>query len=210
MKKAICLSLLAAGLATALPVAAGAQNQPLTLDAPAGDTATPAEKPAWMQYQSPYANSTHELASPHRAAEEILSWSRHSITAALTLEPDTVGAQLTEIKKMFSANGWAQYGGYMRESRLYDMVKDKQYSVSTITDGDLVITDRGAENGTYRWNVRGVVLISFHATKPDGSKTPVTGGRFQIDIQVGRTDAGKGREGLLVEAWRIGTTPLSP
>ena len=202
MKKNHLTKLLLAAL-----LAAGALAYASTAPAQEGKAADPLQQksqPAWMEYKNPYVSQHADISNPHRTTEEILVWSQKIVSSALNFEPDDFNARVTDLKKIFVGEGWNEYAGYLRESRLADMVRVDRLHVATIVNGDPMVVNKGPAGGNYHWVVSAPLLVTFMRQDLNtGEKSPVSGGNYRLTMQIGRTTPDAGDEGTVVESWRI-------
>ena len=183
----------------------------LTAGAPPTQAQAEEKKPAWMEYKNPYVGEQNDLSNPNQSSDEIMAWVREMATDVLSFTPqetrppqDGKGtSKFEKIKPFFAANAWNDYGRYLKESRFLDMVTRSQYNASTIIDGDMVVVSSGALAGAYRWVIQAPLLITFHSVNSRGEVQPVTSGHFQLVMQVGRTKADKGKDGLMIDSWKM-------
>jgi hypothetical protein len=186
-----------------LPSAAFAQDvaAPVAIEKPAAATAA---KPAWMEYHDPYTGEQNDLNNPHRTTEEIVAYGQGLATNGLTLAPDNFNEELTKFKTMFSAEGWAAYATYLKESRLADMVRVESYHVNTIVNGDTIVLGQGGVSGSYRWLVQAPILMTFLQKTPDGGLREINTGRFKLTLQLGRVAVSpENPEGLQIQSWKV-------
>lgn len=179
--------LLAALLLAAAP--ALAQEQ-----APAAD---------WMTYKNPYTAKTEDLATAHRTADEVLSWSSQAVANALSFPATGFNDYVRGLKPMFLETGWAGYAAHLKSSGLADAARGGQYSVTTVALGDPRILRSGAAGGAWRWEVAVPVLTSL--TQPDETGQPRTASSTRTEINLLLThvaeDPRGAKDGLAIEGW---------
>ena len=209
------------------PAATGGAQAPLPnpLDPPAPPpSAEP--KPDWMGYTLPYAGEQTDLSNPHRTAEEIVAWVQGIATDALTftsksayenltaagaeLKYEEVNPKLFRIKEKFTPAGWAKYAAYANQSQMIDKVRNHEFSVTTIMNGNATITENGAvedpvtRKRTYRWRVRAPLMITYLLVNAQGEQQAVEDGQFEVTLELARGPQ-KGPEdaGLLIDDWSV-------
>lgn len=165
---------------------------------------------SWMEYKNPYVNEQGNLATPNRTTDEIIYLGRDLSTDALSFRPEEMDKpeagqenKLEKLRQNFSDTAWQEYMQYMRDSRFLDMVFRNRYNASTIADGDIILINSGTIAGAYRWVVQVPLLITFHQIGRTGEVMPVTSGRFTLTMQLGRVKADEGRDGLIIDSWRM-------
>jgi len=189
-------------------------GQPETFN-PDGSPATPQPAPppsgavpAWMQYQNPYSGEENDISNANRTSDEIIAWASHAATSALTLTPTDMNNQFGEIKKSFSPQGWSEYGAYVQQAQIVDMVQNRQYSVNAIIKNGALIVDSGAANGSYHWLVKLPIMVTLLHDDGQGHPQAMQGGDFDLTLQVGRMPQGSGApDNMAVESWRIAAKP---
>ena len=197
-------------LATAMSLSHGihAEQPQATAPTTAPVSAAPDAAPAdWTQYSNPYLGEQNQLANANRSTDEIITWTRSAVTEALTFTPENFNARATEIRPLFSDAGWNQYVAYLRDRGVIANIREKNFSLSTIVDGDISITGRGAVAGTYRWQIAAPLLMTFHAKNPSGDIVPTAVGNYRLDLQVGRSAQTQSHDGMVIEGWAISATP---
>lgn len=183
----------------------------LTASAPPTQAQAQEEKPSWMEYKNPYVGEQNDLSNPNLSSDEVMAWVREMATDVLSFTPEETRSpkdgkgtsKFEEIKPYFSNNAWNDYGRYLKESRFLDMVSRSQYNASTIIDGDMVVVSSGAMAGAYRWVIQAPLLVTFHSVNQRGEVQPVTSGHFQLVMQIGRTRPEKGKNGMMIDSWKM-------
>lgn len=188
------------------PPALAQESASVPAPAPAAipDATPPAPKPAWMEYKDNYAGEQNDLANPHRTPEEIQDWVQEVATEALTFDPANMAEKMAAEKSYFVAQGWQQYTDYLNSIKLVELVSVKNYSVTTIFDGEAKVLNSASAGGTYHWLVEAPLMITF--TRPDpetGMAKPAGGGKFKLVMQLGRVGDSRGKQGLAVESWKV-------
>lgn len=196
--------------AAAPATAPAAQPAPATAapaaPAPAGTAAAPAGQD-WMNY-NPYSGEESDVKNPNRTQEEIITWSQQRATEVMSFKPAEIDAKLAGLQKEFTQQGWAEYSAYLQSSKLIDMVKQQNYAVTTIVNGDTIIRNSGSLAGNYHWLVELPVMVTFIHTDPiSGEQQPVAGGEFRLTLQLGRVPANQGVDGMEIESWKIESKP---
>ena len=208
------------------PGAAGGAQAPLPnpLDPPAPPPSTE-PKPDWLNYPKEDAGELGNLSNPHRTAEEIVAWVQATATDALTftskaayenltaagaeLKYEEVNPKLFRIKEKFTAAGWAKYAAYANQSGMIDKVRNHEYSVSTIMNGNANILDNGAvdnADGTraYRWRVRAPLMITYLLVSATGEQQAVEDGQFEVALELTRGPQKTTEDaGLLIDDWSV-------
>lgn len=169
------------------------------------------EKPAWMEYKNPYVGEQNDISNANQSSDEVLAWVREMATDVLSFTPEETKppkdgkgkSKFEKIKPYFNERAWNDYGQYLKESRFLDMVSRSQYNASTIIDGDMVMLSSGALAGAYRWVIQAPLLVTFHSVNQRGEVQPVTSGHFQLVMQVGRTKSDQGKDGLMIDSWKM-------
>jgi intracellular multiplication protein IcmL len=187
----------------ALPGLVFAQDGAVAPAPPAGAPAG-AAKPDWMSYHDHYVGEQNDIANPHRSTEEMLSLAHQMMINSLSLRPDDFNQHVTEMKKMFTDRGWGDYAGYLKESRLADMVRADQYHVNTIINGNSMVTGQGAVDGVYEWQIQAPVLMTF-LQKDGGQLREINTGRFKITAVLARSLKAENPEGVLISSWKVET-----
>lgn len=186
--------------------AARAQTPQTTATAPAATTpAVPQTDSSWMEYYDPYSAAQNDISTPHRSSDEIVTWAVSSLTNAMTFTPQNFSAHLADIKQYFTQQGWYEYAAYMKESRMVEMIRDQNYSVTTIINGDAAVINSATSGGSYHWLVSAPIIVSFSYPDAEGNPAPVPGGSFRATLQIGRMSEGGGEDGIAIESWKVNT-----
>ncbi|MBL8712057.1 MAG: DotI/IcmL family type IV secretion protein [Alphaproteobacteria bacterium] len=197
----------------------GQQPLPNPLDPPAPPPSTEA-KPDWMGYPKEETGEQGDLSNPHRTPEEIVAWVQSLSTDMLTFTSKAAYDRLTEagasiafeevntklfrLKPKFTAKGWAEYAAYAQQSQIIDKVRNHEYSVTTIMNGNAAILDKGPVEGVYRWLVRAPLMITYLLVNEKGEQQAVEDGQFEVTMQLARgPQTGPEDPGLLVEGWNV-------
>lgn len=175
-------------------------NAPAAAPPPA---AASAATPDWMEYKNPYSGEQNDLSNPNRTTDEILSTAERLAVDSLTFSPLKLADNLQEAKKRFTQQGWIDYGTFLRESKLYDMVRLERYGIATIVNGNSMIMTKGAVAGAYRWLVDLPLMVTFIQKDAQGQEKSVNGGNFRLVVQIGRAKQGAGVDGLQIESWKM-------
>lgn len=177
----------------------------------------------WMEYKSPYVGEQNDLSNPHRTIEEVLIWAQQRATEVLsfassienmrladaakengtTFNGEEMDAKLRRIKGMFTPTGWREYATYVKQSRLADMVREKDYSVTTIVNGNSMVVDSGTVAGAYHWLVKLPVLVTFIIRDTMGEPQPAPAAQFELVMQVGRNPDTTDADGIAIESWKM-------
>lgn len=164
--------------------------------------------PDWMKYQNTYVGEENDLSTANRTSDEVMMWASHAATFALSLVPEDLNGAFTEIKKSFTPQGWGEYGAYLQQAQIVDMVQNRQYSVSTIVKNGALIVDSGAAAGGYHWLVKLPIMVTLLHDDAQGHKQAVQGGDFELTMQIGRMPAGSGApDNMAIEGWRVVAKP---
>lgn len=199
------------------PVATtAAPATPAPVAATPAPAATPAAPPAgsdWKSY-NPYAGEESDLQNPNRTQDEIIAWSQQRATEVLSFAPANLDTKMTGVQKDFTPAGWNEYSSYLKDSKLTDMVRSQNYTVTTIVNGDTMILNSGAMAGNYHWLVELPLMVTFlHSSGVDGeAPQAVAGGNFKLILQLGRVAGAQGGvDGMAIESWKMenkaGATP---
>lgn len=198
--------ILVASLLLLLSSPASAEKEPNPLDVPT--VPTPTEPvPEWLKYKNPYSGEQNNLSNPHRTSEEITTWAQNAAAEVTSFMPGGFTNKLTEIKKMFTPQGWVEYATWMRDSQIADMVRAQNYGVSTIINGNVRIINNGSVAGVYHWLVEMPVIVTFLHPDSSGKQQPLSGGKFRLVIQLGRMAAEPEEDGLIIEGWKVSNYP---
>jgi hypothetical protein len=174
------------------------------IPAPPAGTPTGAATPDWMSYHDHYVGEQNDIANPHRSTEEVLSFAHQLMINSLSLKPEDFNQYVTGMRKSFSDRGWNDYIGYLKESRLGDMVRVDQYFVNTIINGNSMVTGQGVVDGVYEWQIQAPVLMTF--LQKDGTQLrEINTGRFKITAVMARSLKAENPEGLLISSWKVET-----
>lgn len=189
------------GLAVSSPVFAQnvmEQDTPATVPQSGGEE--------WMSYKSPYVAEQDDISQPHRTKEEISIWAQNFAAESMSLTRDTLTEKLTAVKPNFAASGWQAYGGWLKSSKIFNMVKDESYILSTVMRGDALILNQGASDA-YRWQITVPVIMTLSLPNEIGEPQTLSSGNYNLIIQITRAKGAKNDDGLLVEDWKIETAP---
>ena len=178
-----------------------------TAPAPAVAAPAPAKAGDWTNY-NPYSGEESDLQNPNRTQDEIIAWSQQRATDLLSFAPADVDSKMAKVQKTFNPQGWTEYSAYLKDSKLTDMVKSQNYSVTTIVNGDIMILNSGAMAGNYHWLVELPLMVTFlHSSGVDGeAPQAVAGGNFKLILQLGRMPPAQGGvDGMAIESWKMET-----
>ncbi|MDE1152918.1 MAG: DotI/IcmL/TraM family protein [Micavibrio sp.] len=191
--------------ATTVPAAPAAGNAPAATPMAAEPT------PDWMNYQNPYAGEQNDLSNPNRTPDEVLLWAGQQAATVMTYTPETFNDSIAAAKKVFSTQGWNEFGAYAHSVDLVSRVRDRQYSVTTIVKGNAAIVDSGPVAGSYHWLVRMPLMVTFLHDDADGNQQAVDGGDTDLTMQVGRVQDGTGGpDSMVIEGWRVASRAPDP
>jgi hypothetical protein len=213
--------LFAATVLAALSSPAFAQPQPAQAPAAAAPAvAVPAPAPApavtapakpapaaadWMSYKDPYTGEQNDIKTANRTQDEITVWAQSRATDLMSFTPEELSAKIAGIKNLFVPAGWNEYATYLQTSKMIEMVRDKKYTVTTIVNGDSLILDSRAVEGSYHWIVQMPLMVTFLHPDSEGDMQAVAGGEFRLTMSIGRVQSG-GIDGMAVESWKMEAT----
>ncbi|MEZ0261142.1 MAG: DotI/IcmL family type IV secretion protein [Alphaproteobacteria bacterium] len=215
MKKLLCAAVLCAALGFGFQALAQEEAaQPLTPAAPipqrvAPPSSTPAAPAApgaidWLKYKDPYVGEQNDIKNSNRTLDEITVWAQSRATELMSFTPEDFSKKLSDIKKTFVPAGWNEYATYLQTSKMVEMVRDRQYTVTTIVNGDSLILDSRSVAGAFHWIVQMPLMVTFLHPDSNNEMAAVAGGEFRLTMSIGRVQAG-GIEGMAVESWKIET-----
>lgn len=185
----------------------------------------------WMEYKSPYVGEQNDLSNPHRTIEEILIWARERGTEVLSFssdveneimaenakinghdfKPEKMDDKLRRIRGYFTPEGWREYVIYVKQTRLADMVREKDYSVTTIVNGNPSVVDSGTVAGAYHWLVKLPLMITFIIRDSMGEPQPAPAADYELVMQVGRNKDTTDLAGIAIEGWKMtAKNPVAP
>lgn len=196
----------------------------------AAQEAPPPKGDGWMEYKSPYVGEQNDLSNPHRTIEEVLIWAQQRATEALSFssarenmimadnaklneiefQGEAMDDKLRRIKGHFTTEGWREYVIYVKQSRLADMVRDKDYSVTTIVNGTATVVDSGTVAGAYHWLVKLPVMVTFIIRDEMGEPQPAPAADFELLMQVGRNKDSTDTDGIAIEGWKMNAKEPAP
>ena len=209
MKKLLCAAIAIAALVTAQAFASQEAVQPLTPAMPVpARVAPPANVPAtppvadWLKYKDPYVGEQNDIKNSNRTLDEITVWGQSRATELMSFTPEDFSKKLSDFKKMFVPAGWNEYATYLQTSKMVEMVRDRQYTVTTIVNGDSLILDSRSVAGAFHWIVQMPLMVTFLHPDSNGDMAAVAGGEFRLTMSIGRVQAG-GIDGMAVESWKM-------
>lgn len=189
------------GLAISLPVfAQGASEQDTQATVPQSSGED------WMNYKSPYVAEQDDISQPHRTKEEISIWAQNFAAESMSLTRETLSEKLATVKPSFTASGWQAYGGWLKSSKIFNMVRDESYILSTVMRGDALILNQGASDA-YRWQITVPVIMSLSLPNELGEPQTLSSGNYNVIIQITRAKGAKNEDGIMVEDMKIETAP---
>lgn len=220
MKHLALCALVAAALLFAPPARAqesGVAQEPMPQQqpAPAGND--------WMDYRNPYYGELNDLSNPHRTVDEIIVWAQKRATDVMSFMSDreimtledrakannstfageSMNDKLRRIKTIFTQRGWAEYADFMRRNKVDEMVRLKDYSVTTIVNGNSLVIDSGAVGGSYHWMVRMPLMVTFLLMDMEGRAQASPATEFELVMQLGRSAESTDPDALAIEGWQI-------
>jgi hypothetical protein len=203
-----------ASVAPALPVTAvqsvplAIQGQPVAPEmpasaaAPAPATAAPADD--WMVYKNPYVGEQNNLANPNRTKEEVTAWVQKVVMDALTFSQEDVNEKISTAKTFFLQQGWQEYAGYIKETKLLEKIRSEDVAIKTIANGDSLVLGAEAIDGTFHWIIETPLLITFTKKDPvTQEENTVNTGLFKSTIMVSRVNLKSKEDGIAIKGWRI-------
>lgn len=206
-----------AAILAALPVlavmaqaSASQEAQPVTPPAPVPPRVAPPSSPPapaadWMSYKDPYTGEQNDIKNSNRTLDEITVWAQGRATELMSFTPQEFSKKLSDIKRMFVPAGWNEYAAYLQSSKMVEMVRDRQYHVTTIVNGDSMILDSRSVAGAFHWIVQLPLMVTFLHPDSNGDMAAVAGGEFRLTMSIGRVRAG-GVDGMAVESWKMEST----
>jgi hypothetical protein len=194
----VCAALLALGFAS--PQARASAQAPAPAPAPApsggGDINS--------LFQNPYSGEENDLGNPNRTSEEITSWAQQRAAEVMSFTAENLNDKARSQLKDFNEQGLAEYKKYMTDSRLLEMVRSQQYTVTTIANGDALVLNSGSIGGAYHWIVELPIMVTFHHMDVATNEAkPVAGGEFKLVVDVGRVLPKDGVDGLQIMSWKM-------
>jgi len=125
------------------------------------------------------------------------------IAEAMTFAPADFNPKLTNLKKSFTPQGWQEYGGYLKDSKIADMVRQQNLNINTVVGQDIAITNSASVAGSYHWIINAPVIISIVRANDDGEMETVSGAKYKLTMQIGRSATAGNEDGIAVEGWKM-------
>ncbi len=145
---------------------------------------------------------TQPLDQSHRPSNEISEWVADAVVESLNFNEAAYKDDFAGSVKYFTDAGRAQYETFLREKKIYDVLRSGRFYVRSYVEDTPLLLNEGAVNGVYRWLYRVPVVATYMDREMESYEEaePVSH-RFTLDVQVGRTHANRAVDGLIVETW---------
>jgi hypothetical protein len=166
---------------------------------PAAPASAPGQKPAWMEYKTPYIEGYTDISRAHRTSDEITTWAQQTASDLLTIAPAEYQTKMEGFKKYFAGQGWTYYTNYMKDSKFINMLTENQYSSTAVVDDAPEIVNQGTSQGVYHWIVKTPLTISFYSPDPEGFNRTHTSNKYILFTDIGRVPG----DDVAIMNWRV-------
>ena len=171
--------------------------------APAPAPVPAKQKPAWLEYKTPYVGEENDIANPHRTSDEISTWAQQAAADVLTFGNADYKEKLMGFKKYFVQQGWQLYTTYLKNEKFINMVAEDGYSVGAIVNDVPEIVSQGPTEGAYHWIVKMPITISFFSTDAAGYTKTGASGKYILFMDILRVTEGGGDNAIAIDNWRV-------
>jgi len=143
------------------------------------------EKPSWMDFKGFSKEEPKALSFSVLKNEEIIRIGKTLAAESLSFSSTKYMDDLENVKKYYSEKGWNSYMAFLNEFGALDIIREKNYSLTTIPSGDVRINKKGVAGGVYKW----ILFIPLLGSYADQSTPPEVVSNFNamIFMQLART-----------------------
>ncbi len=145
-----------------------------------------------------YSADTALMTQPHRGVNELGTWLSETAAGALQFRPGKANEKLTEIRPLFTEEGFKSYIEFLTYLGLYDAVQKQTLQMSSIINSAPLLIGQGASAGRYAWAYEMQATLS--AAGPSGAEQSKA---ITLRIQIGRSPTANNPMGVLIESWQV-------
>lgn len=149
-----------------------------------------------------YTADTATLSQPHRGINELGVWLSETAAGALQFSRGKSAQKLTEIRPLFTEEGFRTYVEFMNTLGLSDALQKQTLQMSSIINSAPLLIGQGASAGRYAWAYEMQATLS--AAGPSGAEQSKS---VTLRIQIGRSPTAANPMGVLIESWQIFAEP---
>jgi intracellular multiplication protein IcmL len=103
------------------------------------------------------------LDQPNQSDSAVLQWANQAAIAAFTYNFVNYRDELQASSAFFTAEGWDQFLGALKQSNNLDAVKAKKLVVSAVATRAPIILQKGVLSGSYSWRVQMPILVTYQS-----------------------------------------------
>jgi len=103
------------------------------------------------------------LDQPNQSDSAVLQWANQAAIAAFTYNFVNYRDELQASSAFFTAGGWDQFLGALKQSNNLDAVKAKKLVVSAVATRAPIVLQKGVLSGSYSWRVQMPILVTYQS-----------------------------------------------
>lgn len=159
-----------------------------------------AVRPAQPKHIMPENNTP--LNQPHRDNKEISAWLTNVLSDAMTFDKPDYNALIKIDEQYFTEGGKAQYKQFLASTSMMKILDSGKYDVRSFVQGEPLLLNEGAVNGSYRWLYEVPMMMSYveRGAKSYKNLEPVNQ-QVILTVQVGRVSGVMEGTAILIERW---------
>ena len=137
-----------------------ADNQLIKLGRPVADDAADMYD-RYVFFDGNSAADNTPLHIPLLANPEIEDWITQAAADALTMSPQNYAARTKAAQRYFSPAGYADYGASLASTKLEQVLRTQNYTLTTIVAAKPIVHEQGEQDGVYKWRLSVPLLMSY-------------------------------------------------
>ncbi len=142
------------------------------------------------------------LNQPHRDNQEISEWLTNVLSDAMTFDKPDYNALIKIDEQYFTEGGKGQYKQFLASTSMLKILDSGKYDVRSFVQGQPLLLNEGAVNGSYRWLYEVPMMMSYveRGAKSYKNLEPVNQ-QVILTVQVGRVPGVMEGIAILIERW---------
>ncbi|MFA7275845.1 MAG: DotI/IcmL family type IV secretion protein [Pseudobdellovibrionaceae bacterium] len=187
-----------------------------TLQAPFSDPKAEAELGKSSKYMEMYSSRDESLGdqdglslgSPHRSPELIAEWATETASLAMSVNPDTMDADIKTLSTDFTPYALQEYRNYLSSTGTLSSLQNNGMKMQSITEGVGAVIKEGKIGDNYHWLVQIPVMATYYdksiKTLDAASAAQVPSQKLILRLQIGRVRPPEGEDmGIAIERWIV-------
>lgn len=162
----------------------------------------PGEVAPFVEQQDLNSTKIISLDKRHRTDREIEKWLDQVISEALTFNIKTYKENAKIILPYFTRDGFINYQEYLKNSGVFENLKDGRHQIGVFIDGQPLQLSGQAVDNVYRWLYQIPVTVSF---LPNGTSDlrgrEMISKKLSLRIQVKRVKLKDNPDAVQIESW---------